>query len=119
MMGSDTTRQRQSMETDGAGLPAASQAESVISTSLLEFGLLGSLTSVRVAVTKNGLLERAVATTLTGAAKARTRGRQTYWLSRNVAWPLAPVVVSPLASSRFASVQVSDCGKMMMLRHEE
>ena len=77
MTGSETSRQRQSIETEGAGLPAASQAYRVICTSLLKDGLFGSGTRVRVVVTKNGLLERAVATMLMGAAKARTSGRQT------------------------------------------
>ena len=69
--------------------------------------------------TKHLHLNTKVATTLMGAAKARTSGRHTKLLSRKVTWPFAPVVVRPLASRRLASVQVRGCGKTMMLRHEE
>src|SRR4029077_16162569 len=94
MIGMETTRQRQSTVTLGAAAPLASQAKTAICTSV------PLLISACVAVTKNGPVDWAVATTLIGSARERP-----YWekhtksLSKNTLVPSAPVNETPLTSS--------------------
>src|SRR5215470_3201051 len=104
----ETTRQRQSKVTLGAAAPLASQAKTVTSTSV------ELLTSACVVVRKNGLVERAVASTLIGSARERSWGKQTKSLSRNTRFPSAPLDETPLASSRVDAIQLRP-GNMMLL----
>ena len=106
----ETTRQRQSKVTLGAGAPLASQAKIVICTSV------PLLTSACAVVTKNGVVERAVASTLIGSASERNWGKHTKSLSRNARVPSASVNETPLTSSRVASLQLLP-GKMMIDLH--
>src|SRR5438270_4421448 len=112
MIGLETSRQRQSNAIPGAGAPLASQTNAVNCTSLKLCASFGSTTIVCVMVTKNGLVERAVATILTGSASERTRGRHMKVLSRKVTCPSAPEDVTPLPSSNVEATQLCP-GKMM------
>src|SRR5215469_1656611 len=100
MMGTLTTRQRQSKVTLGAGFPLASQVKTEICTSLL---LLNRLC---VSVRNNGLVVRGVATTLMGSASWFTCAKQTKSLSRKTLWPLVSVKPAPLTSRRVAPTQL-------------